>query len=99
VLALLTLGLHDHGRAWKGFDWDALSRLHEKGFISSRTRSARQSRCRSPTKGFRRVAGCSRSCSQETGPERTGDCPSPLDGPAANSAAVEKRIGMGRPGA
>jgi hypothetical protein len=21
-------------RAWKGFDWDAMSRLHEKGFIS-----------------------------------------------------------------
>jgi hypothetical protein len=34
VLALLYLGLHDNGRAWKGFDWDAMSRLHEKGFIS-----------------------------------------------------------------
>lgn len=21
-------------RAWKGFDWDTMSRLHEKGFIS-----------------------------------------------------------------
>ena len=21
-------------RAWKGFDWDAMNRLHEKGFIS-----------------------------------------------------------------
>jgi len=21
------------GRAWKGFDWDTLNRLHEKGFI------------------------------------------------------------------
>jgi hypothetical protein len=21
-------------RAWKGFDWDALDRLHEKGFIA-----------------------------------------------------------------
>jgi DNA-binding PadR family transcriptional regulator len=21
-------------RAWKGFDWDTLNRLHEKGFIS-----------------------------------------------------------------
>lgn len=35
VLALLHLGLHDHGRAWKGFDWDALDRLHAKGFISN----------------------------------------------------------------
>ena len=34
VLALLYLGLHDRSRAWKGFDWDALDRLHKKGFIS-----------------------------------------------------------------
>ena len=35
VLALLYLGLHDNGRAWKGFDWDAMNRLHEKGMISN----------------------------------------------------------------
>jgi hypothetical protein len=34
VLALLLLGLHDGFRVWKGFDWDAMSRLHEKGYIS-----------------------------------------------------------------
>jgi Domain of unknown function (DUF6429) len=34
VLALLLLGRHDGTRAWKGFDWDAMHRLHEKGFIS-----------------------------------------------------------------
>lgn len=34
VLALLYLGLHDDGRAWKGFDWEAMNRLHEQGFIS-----------------------------------------------------------------
>lgn len=34
VLALLHLGLHDEFRAWKGFDWGALDRLREKGFIS-----------------------------------------------------------------
>jgi hypothetical protein len=34
VLALLYLGLHDGCRAWKGFDWAAMDRLHEKGFIS-----------------------------------------------------------------
>lgn len=33
VLALLYLGLHDDCRAWKGFDWDALNRLHEQGYI------------------------------------------------------------------
>lgn len=35
VLALMYLTLHDEGRSWKGFDWDALSRLHEKGMIGS----------------------------------------------------------------
>ena len=38
VLALLFLTVHQHGeygaRSWKGHDWDALNRLHEKGFIS-----------------------------------------------------------------
>ena len=34
VLALLYLGIHDGARARKGFDWDAMNRLHEKGFIS-----------------------------------------------------------------
>lgn len=34
VLALLYLGLHEERRAWKGFDWDSMNRLHEKGFIS-----------------------------------------------------------------
>ena len=33
VLALLYLTLHDHGRAWKGFDWEAMNRLHDKGMI------------------------------------------------------------------
>lgn len=34
VLALLYLGLHDGARAWKGFDWDAMDRLHQAGLIS-----------------------------------------------------------------
>ena len=37
VLGLLYLNFFgDQGviRAWKGFDWDAMDRLHEKGFIS-----------------------------------------------------------------
>jgi hypothetical protein len=33
VLALLHLTLHDNGRAWKGFDWESLGRLHQKGMI------------------------------------------------------------------
>jgi hypothetical protein len=35
VLALLYLGRHDGARAWKSFDWDAMSRLHEKGYITN----------------------------------------------------------------
>jgi len=35
VLALLLLGLHDGGRAWKTFDWDAMDRLHARGLISN----------------------------------------------------------------
>ena len=37
VLALLSLTTFREGsgfRAWKGHDWDALNRLHEKGYIS-----------------------------------------------------------------
>ena len=34
VLALLWLTLGGDGRAWKGHDWDALERLHERGYIS-----------------------------------------------------------------
>lgn len=33
ILALLYLTLHDENRAWKAFDWDAMNRLHEKGYI------------------------------------------------------------------
>ncbi|GHO89143.1 DUF6429 family protein [Dictyobacter formicarum] len=35
VLALLQLTLHDSYRAWKGFDWDVLNRLYEKGWIEN----------------------------------------------------------------
>jgi len=35
VLALLYLGLHDQYRAWKGFDWEAMNRLHEKSMIDN----------------------------------------------------------------
>jgi hypothetical protein len=34
VLALLWLGQHEESRVWKGHDWDAMDRLHAKGFIS-----------------------------------------------------------------
>jgi hypothetical protein len=38
TLALLSLVMwEDHSitRAWKGFDWDTLDRLHQKGFIDN----------------------------------------------------------------
>jgi hypothetical protein len=33
VLALLWLTNTGDGRAWKGHDWDAMDRLHTKGYI------------------------------------------------------------------
>lgn len=44
VLALLHLTSFEEGpaiRTWKGHDWDALNRLHEKGFISDPRRKAK----------------------------------------------------------
>ncbi len=40
TLALLYLVVSDRhegfgARAWKGFDWDTMNRLHEKGYISN----------------------------------------------------------------
>ena len=39
TLALLYLVVHDENeygaKAWKGFDWDTMNRLHEKGFIGN----------------------------------------------------------------
>jgi Domain of unknown function (DUF6429) len=35
VLALMQLTLHDFSRAWKGFDWETLDRLYEKGWIEN----------------------------------------------------------------
>ena len=34
VLALLSLGRHEGYRTWKSFDWEVMSRLHRKGYIS-----------------------------------------------------------------
>ena len=41
VLALLWLTLHDGCRAWKGFDWNAMGRLHRKGFIENPVNKAK----------------------------------------------------------
>ncbi|GAJ29127.1 DUF6429 family protein [Acidomonas methanolica] len=41
VLALLYLTLDRDGRAWKGFDWSAMNRLHEKGFIGDPVNKAK----------------------------------------------------------
>jgi hypothetical protein len=35
VLALLFLTIHEGRRAWKGHDWEAMNRLHEKGMIDN----------------------------------------------------------------
>jgi hypothetical protein len=41
VLALLYLTLHDGARAWKSFDWESMTRLHEKGLISDPVNKAK----------------------------------------------------------
>lgn len=41
VLALLALTLHDGNRAWKGFDWSSLDRLHKRGLIDNPASSAK----------------------------------------------------------
>jgi hypothetical protein len=45
VLALLLLGRHDGMRAWKGFNWDALDRLHKTPSL----RRARDGQGRAPS--------------------------------------------------
>lgn len=41
VLGLLYLTLHDQFRVWKSIDWDALARLHQKGFIGDPANKAK----------------------------------------------------------
>jgi hypothetical protein len=41
VLGLLWLTLHDENRAWKGFDWGALNRLHQKDLIADPVNKAK----------------------------------------------------------
>lgn len=41
VLALLYLGRHDGDRTWKSFDWDAMRRLHEQGYIANPVNKAK----------------------------------------------------------
>jgi hypothetical protein len=41
VLGLLWLTLHYERRAWKGFDWGALDRLHKKGLIADPANKAK----------------------------------------------------------
>ena len=47
VLGLLWLTLHDERRAWKGFDWDAMDRLHKKGLITDPANKAKSVVCQS----------------------------------------------------
>ena len=41
VLAVLWLNLSATGTAWKGFDWSAMDRLHQRGLISDPARKAK----------------------------------------------------------
>ena len=35
VMTLLFISSFQDGRVWKGYDWDILERLHEKGLITN----------------------------------------------------------------
>ncbi len=35
LLYLVMYGREGEERAWKGFDWETMNRLHEKGYISN----------------------------------------------------------------
>ena len=64
TLALLLLVSHNReegfgARAWKGFDWETMDRLHEKGFITNPVGKARR------TMAFpRKFRGWRYSCSR-----------------------------------
>ena len=60
VLGLMYLSAHHDSavtRAWKGFDWDALDRLHERGLISDP-----RTKARSVILTEEGVAACRRAC-------------------------------------
>ena len=46
VLALLSLGRHEGYRTWKAFDWEVMSRLHQKGYISDPCLTSKELRVR-----------------------------------------------------
>ena len=57
ILTILYLALHDGARAWKGFDWETLNRLHAKGLIAdpvSKAKSVVFDRGRRPGRLHRR---------------------------------------------
>lgn len=41
VLALLTVSSFDGGRAWKGFDFDVMDRLHAQGLMDNPVSTAK----------------------------------------------------------
>jgi hypothetical protein len=56
VLALLWLNLDATGAAWKGFDWQAMERLHERGFISNPVRKTKSVQLTARRAGRRRAS-------------------------------------------
>src|SRR5262249_28449793 len=64
VLALLSLTLHDDVRAWKSFDWEAMNRLFEKGYILNPVGKAKSVVL--TEKGLGSPNGCSRSYSRRS---------------------------------
>ena len=56
VVAVLYLTRHDHVRAWKGIDWEAMARLHQKGLIEDPV--GKQKSVVLTDEGLRKAANC-----------------------------------------
>ena len=88
VLALLFLTRHQHWRAGKEFDWDALDRLYEKGLIGDR--STRPSPSCSPRRACAAPKNSSGLCSlSQTDPVRTAGG-SQCDGPEGDPELLRR---------
>jgi hypothetical protein len=70
-LALLSLGRHDGDRAWMSFDWDAMARLHQKGYITDPVSKARS--VTFTEAGAREQSDSSNSCSADPPTNRYGN--------------------------
>ena len=88
VLALLYLGLNEGARAWKSFDWDAMTRLHAQGYISDPVSQAKSV----PTFGLRALTHPVRQWHVTAARKSTVVLPSAKSLPAAARSSLLPRL-------